>query len=61
MNCQLNCQLPEINQHRNVCFSNLKTNRDHSTEIIINDCILRYYMKYLSKLYHEIQEFQSPV
>lgn len=35
-------------------FSNLKTNRNQSTKITINDCILRCYMKYLSKPYYKI-------
>lgn len=35
-------------------FSNLKTNRNQSTKIAKNDCILRRYMKYLSKPYDKI-------
>lgn len=35
-------------------FSNLKTNGNQSTKITINDCNLRCYMKYFSKLYYKI-------
>lgn len=37
-------------------FSNLKTNRNQSTEITKNECILGCYMKYLSKLHSKILE-----
>ena len=44
-------------------FSNLKTNRNQSAKITINDCIFRCNMKYLSKLYYKILKsfIQSPV
>lgn len=35
-------------------FSNLKTNRNQSAKITINDCIFRCNMKYLSKPYYKI-------